>query len=72
MHFAAHAYVGNSVIDPLNYYSRNVFGNLALVQAMGQAGVYKIEFSKLCVAYGTALEDPIVESDARVPMNPYG
>lgn len=72
VHFAADAYVGESMIDPLKYYSNNVVGMLTLAQAMVQVGVCKIVFSSSCATYGTALEAPIIESDTQLPINPYG
>lgn len=72
IHFAANAYVGESMIDPLKYYSNNVAGMMALLQAMVHAGVSKIVFSSSCATYGTTLKDLIVESDPQEPINPYG
>src|SRR5207302_4393263 len=72
MHFAAFAYVGESVIDPENYYSNNVGGTLALLAAMRQAAVATIVFSSTCAVYGIPERLPIRETTPKAPLNPYG
>jgi UDP-glucose 4-epimerase len=72
MHFAAFAYVGESVSDPLKYYFNNVVATLHLLRAMLAAGVKKFIFSSTCATYGIPREMPIVESSPQVPINPYG
>ena len=52
MHFAAFAYVGESVTDPAKYYRNNVIGTLSLMEAMRAAGVWRIVFSSTCATYG--------------------
>jgi UDP-glucose 4-epimerase len=52
MHFAAFAYVGESVQDPLKYYANNVAGTLSLLQAMRTVGVQHLIFSSTCAVYG--------------------
>ena len=52
MHFAAYAYVGESVADPAVYYRNNLGGSLALLDAMREVGVDKIVFSSTCATYG--------------------
>ena len=64
LHFAASAYVGESVADPQKYYENNVAGSLALLSAMLDVGCRKIVFSSTCAIYGEPKEIPIVESDA--------
>lgn len=72
MHFAALAYVGESVTDPLRYYENNTGGSLALFQAMQEAKVNRLVFSSTCATYGIPEEVPIVESTPQEPINPYG
>src|SRR5438094_1870218 len=72
MHFAAYAYVGESVTDPALYYANNLGGSLALLEAMREAGVDKIVFSSTCATYGTPTQVPIRESAPQLPVNPYG
>lgn len=72
MHFAAFAYVGESVRDPELYYRNNVGGTLALFAAMREAAVGTIVFSSTCAVYGAPDRVPIAESTAKAPLNPYG
>jgi len=72
MHFAAFAYVGESVTDPELYYANNVGGTLSLLGAMREAGVDRIVFSSTCAVYGVPDRLPIVETTATMPLNPYG
>jgi UDP-glucose 4-epimerase len=72
MHFAALAYVGESVTDPGKYYRNNVCGTLNLVEAMLKARVNKIIFSSTCATYGHPQEIPITEKHLQNPVNPYG
>jgi UDP-arabinose 4-epimerase len=72
IHFAAFAYVGESVLDPLKYYKNNVFGSLSLLQAMRESGVSKIVFSSTCATYGIPESTPIHEEVPQKPINPYG
>jgi len=72
MHFAAFAYVGESVGDPELYYRNNVGGTLALLDAMREAGVETIVFSSTCAIYGIPDRLPIREDAAKGPLNPYG
>ena len=72
MHFAAYAYVGESVIDPAKYYQNNVASTLSLLKAMIKAKVNKIIFSSTCATYGNPREIPITESHPQDPINPYG
>ncbi|MGH6803985.1 MAG: NAD-dependent epimerase/dehydratase family protein [Methyloceanibacter sp.] len=66
LHFAASAYVGESVADPQKYYDNNVAGSLALLKAMLQAGCLKIVFSSSCTVYGEPDEMPIREQALHV------
>jgi UDP-arabinose 4-epimerase len=72
MHFAAFAYVGESVTAPGLYYRNNVVGTLSLLEAMRTAGVATIVFSSTCAVYGIPGEVPIRETTAKAPLNPYG
>ena len=72
MHFAAHAYVGESVADPRKYFRNNVEGGLSLLNAALEAGVKKIIFSSSCAVYGEPAIVPIDEQTPRQPVNPYG
>lgn len=72
MHFAALAYVGESVTEPNRYYDNNTTGSLSLLQAMETAGVRKLVFSSTCATYGEPAEMPIVETMPQSPINPYG
>jgi UDP-arabinose 4-epimerase len=72
MHFAAFAYVGESVVDPGKYYRNNVMGSLTLLQAMRDADVGRLVFSSTCATYGVPLSNPIGEDQPQNPVNPYG
>src|SRR5262249_30746847 len=72
MHFAASAYVGESVTDPAKYYRNNVVGTLSLLDAMREAGIGRIVFSSTCATYGTPDTVPIAETAPQRPTNPYG
>jgi UDP-arabinose 4-epimerase len=72
MHFAALAYVGESVTDPGKYYDVNVNGTRILLDAMARGGVDKIVFSSSCATYGEPAGVPISESTKQNPINPYG
>jgi len=72
MHFAALAYVGESVTDPLSYYHNNTAGTVSLLRAMDTAGVKRLVFSSTCATYGEPETTPIVETMPQQPINPYG
>jgi UDP-glucose-4-epimerase GalE len=72
MHFAALAYVGESVLEPELYYQNNVIGTLNLLAAMRRHRVNRIVFSSTCATYGEPHRLPIDESHIRHPINPYG
>ncbi|KAB7742153.1 UDP-glucose 4-epimerase GalE [Parvibaculum sedimenti] len=72
MHFAALAYVGESVVQPDLYYQNNVLGTLNLLAAMRQHGVGKFVFSSTCATYGEPESVPIAEDHSQNPINPYG
>lgn len=72
LHFAASAYVGESVVDPGAYYDNNVGGMIALLGAAQETGIEKFVFSSSCATYGIPETLPIVETTAQNPINPYG
>jgi len=72
MHFAAYAYVGESVTNPAKYYRNNVIGSLNLVEAARAHGVENIIFSSTCAVYGIPGAVPITEKMPLNPINPYG
>lgn len=72
MHFAALAYVGESVEQPLRYYDNNTFGSVSLLSAMQQVGVQRLVFSSTCATYGQPSAVPITEQESQQPINPYG
>ncbi|MBK8725000.1 MAG: UDP-glucose 4-epimerase GalE [Holophagaceae bacterium] len=72
MHFAALAYVGESVLKPAEYYDTNVRGSLMLLEALREASVGRLVFSSTCATYGEVQERPITEAHPQHPVNPYG
>lgn len=74
LHFAALAYVGESVEQPLLYYRNNTSAALALIEACDRGGVERLIFSSTCSTYGEppATQIPIAESCPQQPINPYG
>jgi len=72
LHFAAFAYVGESVTDPEKYYRNNVAGSLSLLSAMRRAGCRNIVFSSTCATYGAPERVPLTEDHPLRPLSPYG
>ncbi len=72
MHFAAYAYVGESVTNPLKYYRNNFAAPLVLLETMLQHGVKKFVFSSTCATFGVPAQLPIGEDTPQTPINPYG
>ena len=74
MHFAALAYVGESVGEPLRYFRANAAGALSLIEACDAAGVDRFVFSSTCSTYGEPPAEfiPIPETCPQRPINPYG
>ena len=72
IHFAAYAYVGESMTNPAKYYRNNVVSTLNLLESMEEAGVRKIVFSSTCATYGVPEEIPITETHPQNPINTYG
>jgi UDP-arabinose 4-epimerase len=72
MHFAAFAYVGESVIDPGKYYRNNVAGTLTSLEAVRDHQISHFVFSSTCATYGEPTAVPIPETYPQAPINPYG
>ena len=72
LHFAASAYVGESLHDPAGYYRNNVVNSINLLDAMRAHGVSCLVFSSTCATYGVPKRLPIDESHPQRPINPYG
>jgi len=72
MHFAAYAYVGESVENPLKYYENNVGNTIELLRATLENGVKNFVFSSTCATYGNPEKTPIDEDHPLNPINPYG
>src|ERR1022692_4750403 len=72
MHFAAHAYIGESVEHPRKYFRNNVLGALRLLDSALDAGIRRFVFSSSCAVYGIPEQIPITERAPREPVNPYG
>ncbi len=72
IHFAAYAYVGESVNEPLMYYHNNVSTTINILETMLEVGVKKFVFSSTCATYGDPDTVPITEDLAKKPVSPYG
>lgn len=72
IHFAAYAYVGESVSNPEIYYENNVMGTLSLLKACQQTQIQNLIFSSSCATYGAPQRNPILENYPQEPLNPYG
>src|SRR5258708_2737644 len=72
VHFAASAYVGESVANPAKYYQNNMVNTLNLMERMRRHGVSRMVFSSTCCTYGTPEKLPITEDSPQSPVNPYG
>jgi UDP-glucose 4-epimerase len=72
IHFAAYAYVGESVKNPSRYFNNNVSNGIKLLDAMVENKIKYIVFSSSCATYGTPKEIPITENCNQNPINPYG
>lgn len=72
IHFAAFAYVGESVAEPARYFQNNVSQGIALLDALLKAGVQRLVFSSTCATYGEPQRIPIDETHPQQPTNPYG
>lgn len=72
VHFAAYAYVGESMREPGKYFRNNVVNTLNLLDALVASGVRHIVFSSTCATYGIPTQVPITEQHSQHPVNPYG
>ncbi len=72
VHFAAFAYVGESVTEPARYYDNNFTQAQVLFETLVEAGVKRVVFSSTCATYGVPQEVPIPETHPQWPINPYG
>jgi UDP-glucose-4-epimerase GalE len=72
VHFAAFAYVGESVEQPAKYYQNNLVNTLHLLDAMRRLRIDRIVFSSTCATYGVPEKVPITEDEKQKPINPYG
>lgn len=72
VHFAAFAYVGESVAQPTLYYENNVEQGIRLLGALLSAGARRVVFSSTCATYGEPQRIPIDEAHRQQPTNPYG
>jgi UDP-glucose 4-epimerase len=72
VHFAALAYVGESVSEPAKYFENNVAQGIALLDVLVSAGVRRMVFSSTCATYGEPKQIPIAETCPQWPVNPYG
>ena len=72
VHFAALAYVGESVLEPAKYFENNVEQGVALMGTLLEAGVRRVVFSSTCATYGEPEKMPISEQTPQWPKNPYG
>jgi UDP-arabinose 4-epimerase len=72
LHFAALAYVGESMKSPARYFDNNVTGSLSLLDAVLEAGARHVVFSSSCATYGIPDRMPISEDTPQFPINPYG
>jgi len=72
IHFAAFAYVGESVAEPARYFENNVQQGIALLGGLIEAGVRRVVFSSSCAVYGEPRHIPISEEHPTQPMSPYG
>jgi UDP-glucose 4-epimerase len=72
VHFAAFAYVGESVREPAKYYQNNLANTLTLLECLRRHRVGRIVFSSTCATYGIPDRVPITEDEKQQPINPYG
>lgn len=72
IHFAALAYVGESVYEPALYYENNVEQGIRLLSALLEGDVRRFVFSSTCATYGEPQRIPIDEDHPQLPTNPYG
>jgi UDP-glucose-4-epimerase GalE len=72
VHYAAFAFVGESVQDPAKYYQNNLVNTLNFMECLRRQGIGRFVFSSTCATYGTPERVPITEEEPQRPINPYG
>jgi len=72
VHFAAFAFVGESVLEPAKYYQNNLVNTLNLLECLRRQGIGRFVFSSTCATYGTPERVPITEDEPQRPINAYG
>ncbi len=72
VHFAAFAFVGESVTDPAKYYRNNLVNSLNLMECLRRHGVGRFVFSSTAATFGVPEQSPITEDTPQFPINPYG
>ena len=72
MHFAAHSLVAESVQNPRKYFENNVRSGVSFLNTVLDQGIQYFIFSSTCAVYGVPSRVPIVETESREPVNPYG
>ncbi len=72
VHFAASAYVGESVTNPAKYYQNNLLNSLNLLERVRRLQIPRFVFSSTCATYGIPTAVPITENEKQLPINPYG
>jgi UDP-glucose 4-epimerase len=72
IHFAALAYVAESVVEPARYFENNVAQGIHLLNALIESGVHNVVFSSTCATYGEPISSPISEGHPQAPTSPYG
>jgi UDP-glucose-4-epimerase GalE len=72
VHYAAFAFVGESVKEPAKYYLNNLVNTLQLLDTCRRHKVTRFVFSSTCATYGIPLKVPITEDEKQQPINPYG
>lgn len=72
LHFAASAYVGESMQQPVSYFDNNVGGMISLLKSCITTSVRQIVLSSSCATYGSPDQLPIREDTPQLPINPYG
>ena len=70
IHFAALAYVGESVSEPARYFENNVEAGIRLLEGLREANVNRLVFSSTCATYGEPVKVPIAEEHPQKPTNP--
>lgn len=74
LHFGASIIVGESIRNPLLYYTNNLLNTVNLIELCVKHGVKNFIFSSTAAVYGELPSNliPIIESTQLIPINPYG